>query len=147
MKSRWIMAAGLFLLIATTLAACGETPGTVAEPRVIEVQTLDELRFDPDEVTVEVGETIRFVVTNPGEIAHEFVLGQEDVQMAHEEAMEMGEMHEGMDVPGQLAALDVQPGETKEATVTFDEAGEVPYGCHEVGHFDGGMVGTVIVEG
>jgi uncharacterized cupredoxin-like copper-binding protein len=114
---------------------------------VIEVQALDELRFDPDEVTVQVGETIRFVVTNPGEIAHEFVLGPEDVQMAHEEAMEMGEMHEGMDVPGQLAALDVQPGETTEATVTFDEAGEVPYGCHETGHFDGGMVGVVIVEG
>lgn len=147
MKSRWIMAAGLFLLIATTLAACGETPGTDAEPRVIEVQALDELRFDPDEVTVQVGETIRFVVTNPGEIAHEFVLGPEDVQLAHEEAMEMGEMHEGMDVPGQLAALDVQPGGTEEATVTFDEAGEVPYGCHEAGHFDGGMVGTVIVEG
>lgn len=139
----------LGFLVAVALAACGGEPtGTTENPRTIEIQALDDFRFDPSEVTVESGETIRFVVTNPGEVVHEFVLGPEHVQAAHEEAAEMGEMEHGeMDVEGQLAAIELQPGETKEVTVTFEEAGEMLYGCHEPGHYNAGMVGTVIVEG
>ena len=134
--------------LATVLfAACGsEEPGTEANPRTIEIEALDEFAFDPDEVTVPSGETIRFVVTNPGEVAHEFVLGPEHVQMAHEEASEMGEEHGEMQMEDQLAAFDIQPGQTEEATVTFDQAGEIFYGCHEPGHYDAGMVGAVTLE-
>ncbi|HZA20589.1 MAG TPA: plastocyanin/azurin family copper-binding protein [Actinomycetota bacterium] len=136
------------LAFATVLfAACGgEEPGTQANPRTIEIEALDEFAFDPDEVTVQSGETIRFVVTNPGEVVHEFVLGPEHVQMAHEEASEMGEEHGEMQMEDQLAAFDIEPGQTEEATVTFDNAGEMLYGCHEAGHYDAGMVGTVTVE-
>jgi uncharacterized cupredoxin-like copper-binding protein len=135
------------VIVVLTLGACGEeATGTTDNPRTIEIEAQDEFRFDPDEVAVKVGETIRFVVTNPGDVVHEFVLGPERVQMAHEEASEMGEMHEGMQVEDQLAALMLQPGETREATVTFNEAGETLYGCHEPGHYDAGMVGKVIVD-
>jgi uncharacterized cupredoxin-like copper-binding protein len=136
------------VLVAVGLVACGgETAGTADNPRTIEVQALDELRFDPSEITVKAGETIRFVVSNPGALVHEFVLGPENVQMAHEEAMQMDEMHGGMEVESQLAALELQPGETQEATVTFEEQGQLLYGCHEAGHYDAGMVGSVIIEG
>lgn len=131
---------GLVTLILTAiLTGCGDS-GT------IEISALDELAFDPDQVTVSVGEPVTFVVANEGEQVHEFVLGPDHVQMAHEEASAMGEMHEGMHVEGQLAALDLEPGQTREVTVTFEEPGEMPFGCHEPGHFDGGMRGTVIVE-
>lgn len=125
---------------ALALAACGG-----GGPRTIEISALDELAFDPAEISVEQGETIRFVVTNEGETLHEFVLGPEHVQMAHEEASEMGEEHGGMEVEGQLVALELPPGETREVEVSFDEAGEILYGCHEPGHYAGGMVGTVTV--
>ena len=128
--------------LAFLLSACGG-----GGPRTIEISALDEPAFDPAEVSVEEGETVRFLVTNVGEIQHEFVLGPEHVQMAHEEAGEMAEKHGGMEVEGQLAALDLAPGETREVEVTFDEAGEVLYGCHEPGHYDGGMVATIRVEG
>jgi uncharacterized cupredoxin-like copper-binding protein len=143
-----IRAVAVGVIAPLALAACrGETTGTEESPRTVEIQALDELRFEPSEVTVQAGETVRFVVTNPGEILHEFVLGPEHVQMAHEEASEAGEEHGGMHVEGQLAALDVDPESTEEVTVTFEEGGEMLFGCHEPGHYQGGMVGTVIIEG
>ena len=126
-------------LLAAGLVACGGDDGT------IEVSALDEFRFDPEEVTVQAGQEVTFVITNDGEMVHEFVLGPEMVQMAHEEAMAEGEEMD-MDMEGQLAAVELEPGETAEVTVTFAEPGEMPYGCHEPGHFDAGMFGTVIVE-
>ena len=147
MRLRRVRLLILGIAAPVALAACGgEAPGTAEDPRTIEIDALDDFRFDPSEVTVAAGETIRFVVPNPGAAIHEFVLGPDHVQMAHEEAAEMGEEHGEMDVEGQLAALEIQPGETAEVTVTFEEAGEIPYGCHEPGHYQGGMVGAVIVE-
>jgi uncharacterized cupredoxin-like copper-binding protein len=44
-----------------------------------------------------------------------------------------------------MAAV-VEPGETGELTYTFDEVGEVEFGCHQPGHLDAGMVFTVHVS-
>src|SRR5262249_49938766 len=38
--------------------------------RTIQISTTEQLRFDPSTVTVHQGETIAFVVSNPGSIAH-----------------------------------------------------------------------------
>ncbi|MGQ0670411.1 MAG: cupredoxin domain-containing protein [Actinomycetota bacterium] len=103
----------------------------------------DTLRFNPDRVTVEAGEKVRFVVTNVGSNAHEFVLGDQEVQMSREEEMGGGEAmdHGGTEMP----ALSLAPGETMEAVVTFDQPGEVLFGCHVSEHYSGGMVGTIRV--
>jgi uncharacterized cupredoxin-like copper-binding protein len=44
-----------------------------------------------------------------------------------------------------MAALTLAPGETKETTITFDDAGTIEYACHVEGHYDGGMIGTLNV--
>jgi uncharacterized cupredoxin-like copper-binding protein len=124
--------------LAGLLAACGGG-------RNIEIEALDELAWDPASVTVQAGEPVTFTVTNEGELQHEFILGPEDVQEAHEMAAMEG-MEHGEAGPEALAVVELAPGETKEVTVTFEEPGEVLYGCHEPGHYDGGMVGTVTVE-
>jgi uncharacterized cupredoxin-like copper-binding protein len=132
---------------ALLLVACGgdtETLEARGEERVVRIEALDSLAFEPDQVSVAVGETVRFRVSNPGVSLHEFVLGPEFVQMAHEEASKMGGDHGGH-VEGQLAAVNVPSGATEEVVVTFEEPGEVLFGCHEPGHYDGGMVGTVTV--
>jgi uncharacterized cupredoxin-like copper-binding protein len=36
-----------------------------------------------------------------------------------------------------MASLSLAPGETKETTITFEEPGELLYGCHVTGHNDG----------
>jgi len=142
-SSMVVLGAGL---LAATLVACGDGDGAGIDDGVIEVSAFDDLRFEPSSVTVPTGEPVTFRVTNEGENTHEFVLGPEHVQMAHEEASAGGMEHGEMHVEGQLAALELQPGETEEVTVTFDEPGEMPFGCHEPGHYGGGMVGSVTVE-
>ena len=109
--------------------------------RTVEVETLDELRFDPDEITVEVGETDNFVVTNDGRAPHEFVIGDQQYQEEHEQAMEHGGHGEST---GNV--VEVDPGDTAEIAWTFTKAGDVLYACHVEGHYEGGMVGTVRVE-
>ncbi|HXF74348.1 MAG TPA: plastocyanin/azurin family copper-binding protein [Actinomycetota bacterium] len=127
------------LPVATACAGTGETGD--GEVRTIEIAALDELAFEPSEVRVEAGETVRFVVTNEGQTPHEFVLGDERVQEAHE----MVGMEHGEATVEAMAALTLDPGTTGEVTVTFEEPGEILYGCHVPGHYDGGMVGKVIV--
>jgi uncharacterized cupredoxin-like copper-binding protein len=108
------------------------------------VNASDELRFAPAELTVSAGETVRFEVHNTGQIVHEFVIGDVDVQAEHE--MEMGDMASGMEMADEANAITLQPGETKTLEYTFEEAGELLAGCHEPGHYDAGMVATITVE-
>ena len=42
----------------------------------------DEFTFEPDEITVASGETVRLVVTNTGQSVHEFLIGDEVAQAA-----------------------------------------------------------------
>jgi uncharacterized cupredoxin-like copper-binding protein len=142
MRSRILVFAGA---LAFVVGACGGDgsggAGTAEEPGTIEVMALDELAYDPASIEVAAGETVRFVVTNAGEIDHEFVVGDMEMQeMAEEQAAE-GE-HGHVDA---MASLALSPGETEETTITFEDAGELFYACHVAGHYDGGMVGTISV--
>ncbi|MEZ4503043.1 MAG: plastocyanin/azurin family copper-binding protein [Dehalococcoidia bacterium] len=113
--------------------------------RTIDIEALDTLRFEPDAVTVNVGETVTFKVHNGGQIAHEFGLGTEADQAAHEQEMQQM-ASSGMAMHDEANGFALMPGETKELTWTFTEAGTVLYGCHEPGHYAGGMKGTITVE-
>jgi uncharacterized cupredoxin-like copper-binding protein len=120
----------------------GQPAGVADADRTIEIVASDDLTFDPAEITVSPGEVITFRVTNDGQIPHDFVLGDEAAQDEHEE--EMAEM-EGMehDEPN---TVTLAAGETKELTWRFAENGTVIFGCHEPGHYDGGMLGHVTVD-
>lgn len=120
----------------------GEPAPADAATRTVEVDALDKLAFDPPTISVGVGETVRFVVTNPGKAPHEFVLGDSAYQEEHEQAMEHGGHPTSIE-----NAVEVGPGETQEITWKFTAPGEVLYACHVEGHYEGGMIGTVTVEG
>jgi uncharacterized cupredoxin-like copper-binding protein len=142
MRSKVLLVAAALALSA---AGCGGGAdvgsGTTDDPRTIEVTALDEFAYDPSSMEVGAGETVRFVVTNTGELDHEFVVGDAEMQeMAEEQAMEG--MHGHAEA---MASLSVDPGETAETVVTFDEPGELLYACHVEGHFEGGMVGTITI--
>lgn len=124
------------------MAGVGEPADAADADRTIEVTALDTMAYEPTTVTVEPGETVTFVVTNAGEAVHEFTLGDQAMQDEHAE--EMAEMGSGMghDEPN---ALSLEPGETKELTWRFGEAGTVIYACHEPGHYAAGMHGEITV--
>ena len=117
--------------------ACSSGPGGDAE-RTITID-IEHSAFIPDRIEVEAGETITFEIVNEDPIDHEFILGDEEVQRIHEEGTEK---HHGAR-PGEIS---VPANETVVTTYTFDEPGELIYGCHIFGHYDYGMRGAVEVR-
>jgi uncharacterized cupredoxin-like copper-binding protein len=134
----------------TDTGAGGSVPGEPAPAgradRRIAVSALDTLRFAPASVHVKRGETVTFVITNEGNNDHEFVLGDRAYQVEHDREMsEHGAEHGEAASPGPNV-VEVGSGETKRLTWSFDEPGEVLFGCHEPGHYDGGMVGKISIS-
>jgi uncharacterized cupredoxin-like copper-binding protein len=149
MFGRWTWLSRSLVGVVAVLAACNDPPSERAsdgdEVRTIEIAALDELAYDPSSLDAVVGETVRFVVTNEGATDHEFVVGDEATQAAHEDAM--GEMdHAGMGEAEPLATLTLAPGATEEVEITFDSAADIYYACHLPGHYEGGMVGMISVS-
>lgn len=125
-------------------------PGSVGSPasavdavRTVRVTTLDTLTFEPNMINVSAGETVTFVVTNIGQILHEFTLG--DASMQKEHADMMAHMPAGMahDLPN---SIRLQPGESKQLTWRFGGTGTIEYACHEPGHYQAGMRGLITVS-
>lgn len=139
--------------VSLVLSACASdtpaaNPGQPADPteatRVIEITGSDDFRFDPAEITVQAGDIVTFRITNVGNAAHDFTMGDEAMQQEHEEEMlEMG----GMSMSDEPNAVTVAPGEVKEITWMFTDAGTVLIGCHQPGHYSAGMRGNITVEG
>lgn len=127
-----------------SMDAEGVVPGVTADAsqaeREILVTTSDELSFDPSSIEISAGEVVTFVVRNEGKNDHEFVLGDEAFQAQHEKDMEEGDHMSAMD-----NAITVAPGETEILTWKFTDAGSLQFGCHEPGHYNGGMVGAITV--
>lgn len=109
--------------------------------RMVEVSALDPLAFQPSRISVSAGETVTFVVTNMGQAAHEFTLG--DTEMQQEHAQAMSHMPAGMahDMPNSIV---VQPGETKTLTWRFGDTA-IEYACHVQGHYQAGMRGQITI--
>ena len=129
------------VLGGVVLVACAPAATDGAGAREVRVAMTDELRFEPDTVTVSAGETVHFIVQNAGATDHEFLIGDEAAQASF--AAEMADGHE--DPHAGDAGIALGPGETGRFTYTFDEPGELLIGCHEPGHYDGGMVARITV--
>ncbi len=129
----------------SSLASASPTVAASASSQAtrIEVRLTDALKMEPAELAVPAGVPVTFVVTNVGSVDHEFYLGDEAAQAEHEQEMqEMGGMGHDEEM-----GIGVKPGETKELTVTFSEAGSIVAGCHVAGHYAGGMKARVEIGG
>jgi uncharacterized cupredoxin-like copper-binding protein len=135
-----------FVVLVVACSSNGASPPATGEPADattrIEVGLTDSLRIEPAAMTVPAGVPVTFVVTNEGAIEHEFVLGDEATQAAHEAEMASGGM--GHDTAN---SITLAAGETKELTFTFEAPGETLAGCHLPGHYDGGMRATITITG
>jgi uncharacterized cupredoxin-like copper-binding protein len=129
-----LVLAGVLLLAG--LAADRTATVASSDPRTVSI-TIHFSRFDPAVVRAAPGEEIRFVIHNTDPIDHEFILGDDLVQRAHE--LGSAAAHSA---PGQVS---VPAGETVRTTVTFTTPGALTFACHLPGHFAYGMRGTVVV--
>lgn len=160
------MLAGLAVLVVV-ITSCGGDESSLPKIREVPIEMTDS-KFTPDTVDVKVGETVKLLFTNRGAIRHEAVIGDEATQIANEQQMQQllgasstiaitpqQAVGHGRAVaivaaaahPGMSAAnvVSVEPGATGEITFTFAKAGTLLMGCHEIGHYAAGMVGTINV--
>jgi len=110
--------------------------------RTVTMDMSDEMRFFPSTLTVQRGDTVRFIVGNNGTTMHEMVIGTLAELKAHAELMRKFPDMEH-DEP---YMAHVKPGTTEEIVWQFNRAGEFNYACLVAGHFEAGMVGRVIVK-
>ncbi|MCB1885367.1 MAG: hypothetical protein KDG89_15445 [Geminicoccaceae bacterium] len=155
MRKTQLSAATALTLAFATPAFAGGTHGgghySFGEPgdpakadRTVSVTAEDDgkMAFDMDLSTIRKGETIRFVVANRGELAHEFSIGDTGSQRAHARMMaRMPDMHHEDDP----TTITMEPGETKEIVWSFSKPiqGNVVFACNIPGHADGGMIHKV----
>lgn len=111
--------------------------------RTIAIQLSDDMRFTPNKIEVKQGETIRFVLTNAGQVMHEYVLGTKPVLEEHAALMKRFPNMEH-DEP---YMAHVAPGKKGEIIWTFNQAGDFDFACLLPGHYEAGMVGTLTVTG
>ena len=108
--------------------------------------TMEEWGFSPANVTVKAGETIRLVVTNRGNMPHEFMLmtapGMGAVRYRLERADWNLTEHEAI-----YERPLVMPGERFETVIHIQQAGAWMYMCMFPYHMQFGMMGMMTSEG
>lgn len=110
--------------------------GGGGDGNVVEVGPDGSLAFEPEEITVSVGDTVTWDFVSPSHNVSAYPDMDENVSIP-EDADGFGTMEEGGD-----PFATVEQGETFEHT--FETAGEYTYVC--VPHVSSDMIGTVVVE-
>jgi len=113
-----------------------------AVQRTITLTMSDNMRFTPDRISVNQGETVRLVIRNSGKVLHELVIGTQQVLDEHAALM--------LKFPGMEHAepymAHVPPGKTGRIIWTFNRAGEFDFACLIAGHYQAGMRGRISVS-
>lgn len=134
-------------------------PGKASEAsRTVEI-TMRDNYFEPEEIEISNGETIRFVIRNAGDLVHEFNIGDAAYHEEHGPMMQMLVDHGvleadkinhdaakhmqasmGHGMHSEANAVLLEPGQIGEIVWTFPDGGEIEIACNVPGHYDGGMV-------
>jgi azurin len=132
-------------------------PSRGAAPRVVQIRTGDNMKFEPAAITAAPGESITVVIKHVGQMpkvamGHNFVL----LKKASDAKGVVDQCASARDaefiapaVKPQLLAYTklVGPGETAEVTFTAPkQAGQYSFICTFPGHFAMGMKGTLTVK-
>jgi len=128
---------GLSVAILFAFGAYGLADAS-PEVRTITVE-IEHSAFIPQELNVGAGERVHFILINNDPIDHEFIIGDEHIQLIHEKGTES---HHG----ARDGEISVPAGSTRETSYTFGEQGELIYGCHLPSHYDYGMRGEIRIR-
>lgn len=141
-------------------------PGKASDvTREIKVVMKDNL-YEPEEISVKAGETIRFKIVNEGEFLHEFGIATAAMHAAHQKQMAVM-MEHGMieahrinyermkmdhGAGGHMMNHDdpnsvlVEPGKSAEIIWKFAKTADLEFACNIPGHYESGMVGPIKVD-
>ena len=167
----------LHLIVSTGALAAGKhsgghghgakfgEPGKASEiTRTVTVMMTDN-RYEPEEIDVKMGETIRFVIKNQGEFVHEFNIGTAKMHKDHQAEMMLMVEH-GVLEPDKInyaqMKMDMGGGKTmehddpnsallepkkfSEIIWKFDTRTKLEFACNIPGHYESGMVGKFKIQ-
>ena len=121
--------------------AFGRTGDPRKVTRTVDIEMLDTMRFKPNSITVQQGDTLHLRVRNAGKVLHELVIGTDKELQEHAELMRK---HPTMEHDEPYMA-HVGPGKRGEIVWQFTRPGDFKFACLIPGHFEAGMVGTIKV--
>lgn len=137
----------LLAMIVSLLAACGSAQASNNEGPVDVQVKLSEMKIEASRTAFSEGVPYRFVVTNAGALAHEFMI----VPTAISGGMMGTAPMEQMDAKAlaRIDSDDLPPGATKTLDYTFTTrapAGSLEFACYVPGHRESGMYQAITVQ-
>jgi uncharacterized cupredoxin-like copper-binding protein len=154
-EAEHLLASGIYAWLAgtpmaTPMAAHEEEneggPIDAADAGVFEIGMF-EFGYEPGIIDIEAGVPVVFRFTNTGKLTHEAMVGDAHMQEEFAAAGDHDDGQQGDDHHGNLMAILVQPGETKDLVVLIDQPGTWYVACHLIGHYEKGQIATINVTG
>jgi uncharacterized cupredoxin-like copper-binding protein len=156
----------LFILIpnislAASMSMIGEKGKLSEVDRVIEVKMYDNF-YEPNEIKIKKGETIKFKVHNFGELVHEFNIATKKMHLKHQSEMvklveneilladkidkkkmkEMAKKDQSMSHSHANSVL-LEPNENGEIIWKFNTEAKLEAACNIPGHYETGMIAKI----
>ena len=146
------------ILFASSMKMIGEKGKLSEAKRTIEIKMYDNY-FVPNKIIIKKGETIKFIVSNYGELVHEFNIATKEMHIKHQpEMMKMVE-HEILladridkEKMKQMAKKDhsmahshsnsvlLEPNQSAELIWKFSANTDLEAACNVPGHYQVGMI-------
>ena len=145
---RIVVLAAILAVALVAAAACGgdeSSSGSSGDIREIRVRASDDLRFEPSEIRLKVGEPVRLTMENMGLSVHDMTVDEMPMEGGGSDGM-AHDMGDGMDMGENAMHLAVESHRDGTMEFTPTERGTYTYYCSVEGHRDDGMQGRMIVE-
>ena len=149
------------ILFASSMKMIGEKGKSSEVNRTIEIKMYDNY-YEPREIKIKKGETIKFIVHNYGELVHEFNIATKEMHIKHQPEMmkmveheillpnkidkkKMKEMAKKDHAMGHSHANSVllEPNESAELIWKFNTDIDIEAACNVPGHYESGMIAKI----
>ena len=148
-------------LFAASMKMIGEKGKLSEVNRTIEIKMYDNY-YEPKEINIKKGETIKFIVYNYGELVHEFNIATKDMHIKHQPEMmkmvehqilladkidkkkmkEMAKKDHSMGHSHSNSVL-LEPNQSAELIWKFSTDINLEAACNVPGHYQSGMVAKI----
>ena len=148
-------------LFAASMKMIGEKGKLSEVNRTIEIKMYDNY-YEPKEINIKKGETIKFIVYNYGELVHEFNIATKDMHIKHQPEMmkmvehqilladkidkkkmkEMAKKDHSMGHSHSNSVL-LEPNQSAELIWKFSTEINLEAACNVPGHYESGMIAKI----
>ena len=152
------------ILFASSMKMIGEKGKLSEVNRTIEIKMYDNY-FEPSKIIVKKGETIKFFVSNYGELVHEFNIATKEMHIKHQPEMmkmvenqilladkidkkkmkEMAKKDHSMAHSHSNSVL-LEPNQSAELIWKFSSDKNLEAACNVPGHYETGMVDNIKIN-